>query len=193
MTIGSHNTMSYQPTKQWWAKILRFTARCQGVNLYEQYHKYGCRFFDFRVKFDKNGDPTFAHGPIQFHGHVKTYIKELNSYAERENTKVYARILLESNSRMKNQEEQEEYFKKFCENIVKECPNLIFLGGERKYDWTKVYDFNTEWPTVEDKYSSTTGTKLDDLWPWLYARLHNKKNKEIGTKCDFLLIDFVNI
>lgn len=201
--IGSHNTMSYQSPRRWYGKLLRFTSRCQSANLHDQFYKYGCRLFDFRVRYTKNGDLTFAHGIVEFHGHVETYIKELNEYAGTEDGPVYARIILESNSPMKDQDLQEEHFSYFCEHIQKECPNIIFFGGRRKYDWAKIYEFNTVDPELDDKYSSTTElfggkhgslrAKIDDIWPWLYARLHNKKNRKKGTTKDCLFIDFVNI
>jgi hypothetical protein len=34
---------------------------------------------------------------------------------------------------------------------------------------------------------------IDDWWPWLYAKIHNKKNRLRNYKEDILLIDFVNI
>lgn len=201
--LGSHNTMSYQPPRQWWAKLLRFTARCQSANLYDQFHKYGCRLFDFRVRYDKNGELIFAHGPVEFHGNVRTYILELNEYAKEANEPVYARLSLESNKPMQDQDIQEEHFCYFCEYIQKKCPNIIFFGGRRKYDWAKLFEFYTTEPDMEDKYSSTTGlfgikreskwSKLDDLCPWLYAKLYNKKNIQKGSDREYILMDFVNI
>ena len=203
MILGSHNTMSYQPPRTWWGKILRFTAKCQSANLYDQFHKYGCRLFDFRVRFSKNGDLVFAHGVVEFHGHVKTFIKYLDAIAEQVNEPVYARIILESNKPMDDQDLQDEHFCYFCEQIQKECPHIIFFGGRRKYDWSKLYEFYTVEPELDDKYSSTTElfggehgslrAKIDDIWPWLYAKTHNKKNRKKGTTKDCLFIDFVNI
>lgn len=203
MLIGSHNTMTYQPPKKWWAKLIKFTAKCQSANLYDQFYKYNCRLFDFRIRYDKNGELTFAHGIVEFHGNVSTYIKLLDQFAEDVNEPVYARIALESNSPMKDQDLQEEHFAYFCEYIQKECPHITFFGGRRKYDWAKIYEFYTVEPEIEDKYSSTTElfggkhgslrAKIDDIWPWLYAKLHNKKNRKIGTTKDYLFIDFVNI
>lgn len=206
--IGSHNTMSYQPVRQWYFKPLSWMGRCQHVNLQDQFIRYGCRLFDFRVRYDKYGNATFAHGPIQFHGHVTTYISELNNLAANSSTPVYARIILESNSKMKDQRDQERYFKSLCENIQNKYKNIIFIGGRRKYDWEIIYDFGTKEPTLFDKYSSTTNPfgertntfwdKIDDLWPWLYARINNKKNikkysKSDHKESDVLFIDFVNI
>ena len=58
-----------------------------------------------------------------------------------------------------------------------------------------------------DYYSSTTSwfihtdnsflRKIDDWWPWPYAKFHNKKNIEKAKRdlrvIDFILLDFVNI
>ena len=121
--------MSYQPPRKLWGKVFRFAAKCQSANLHDQFYKYGCRLFDFRIRYDENGDLTFAHGSIEFHGHVKTYIKELNSYAQDVDEPVYARIILESNKPMDDQDLQDEHFCYFCEDIQKECPNITFFGG----------------------------------------------------------------
>lgn len=195
--------MSYQPPKKWWAKLLKFTAKCQSAKLEDQLKKYNCRVFDFRVRWSDNGDLVFAHGPIEFHGHVMTYLRFLNFMAKDINEPIYARIILESNSPMKDQDEQEEQFIRFCKKIQDEFQRITFFGGRRKYDWAKLYEFYTVEPELDDKYSSTTElfggkhgslrAKLDDIWPWLYAKLHNKKNRKIGTTKDCLFLDFVNI
>jgi hypothetical protein len=171
--------------------------------LQDQFIKYGCRLFDFRVRYDKNGDLTFAHGSAYFHGHVETYIGELNDLAANAYGPTYARIILESNSEMKDQASQEEHFKLFCEYIQKTYTNLVFFGGNRKYDWEVIYNFKTEEPVLDDKYSSTTElfggehgslrAKIDDIYPWLYAKLYNKKNIKKGTDKDCLFIDFVDM
>lgn len=195
--------MSYQPPKKWWAKLLKFTAKCQSAKLEDQLKKYNCRVFDFRVRWSDNGDLVFAHGPIEFHGHVMTYLRFLNFMAKDINEPIYARIILESNSPMKDQDEQEEQFIRFCKKIQNEFQRITFFGGRRKYDWEKIYEFYTVEPELDDKYSSMTSIlggsngsikgKIDDIWPWLYAKTHNKKNRKKGTTKDCLFIDFVNI
>lgn len=190
MIIGSHNSMTYLPVKQWYFKPFFWTARCQSISLWEQY-LVGARLFDIRVRFTKNGDLTFAHGPIEFKGDVLEALEDLNSLAQ--NDKVYVRVILESNFPMKDQFIQEEHFTYFCDDIVQNYSNLIFFGGNRKYDWKVVYNFDVEEPILDDKYSSTTGTKIDDLWPWLYAKTHNKKLYKEGTDKEVLFIDFVHI
>ena len=54
MILGSHNSWSYLPVKQWYFTPFAFTARCQSIDIRTQYEKYGVRCFDLRVRFDKN-------------------------------------------------------------------------------------------------------------------------------------------
>lgn len=201
--IGSHDTMTYLPVKQWYFKPLKWTAKCQSKTLSQQFYDHGVRLFDFRVRFDKNGNPIMAHGPIVFKGCISNYMYDLNNMAAGLNELVYVRVLLESNSEMKDQEHQEALFKQFCDDIQAYYKHLTFFGGRRKYDWKIVYKFPQD-VTLDDKYSSVTNifggskdswvAKLDDLWPWLYAKLRNKKNIANHKDEDgILFIDFVNI
>lgn len=103
---------------------------------------------------------------------------------------------------MKDQSKQELLFYEFCEYCLANYKNIRFFGGNRKYDWKVVYNFPEE-PKLDDKYSSTTNifggdkehwtAKLDDIWPWLYAKLNNKKNIKKYNDDSILFIDFVNI
>lgn len=56
MKLASHNTVTYPTIKQWYLRPFTFMARCQSRSHIEQY-KRGARFFDIRVRFDKNGQP----------------------------------------------------------------------------------------------------------------------------------------
>lgn len=185
--------MTYLKPKKWYWKPLIWTARCQRKSIYDQFFKYGVRMFDIRVRFTKTGDITFAHGPIEFKGDVHLTMSLLNSYAESVDTPVYCRVMLESNSEMKDQSLQDEHFSYFCENLEEDYPIIKFFGGNRKYDGKVIYHFKTKYPSIEGKYSSVVGSKIDDIYPYLYAKLYNKKNIQNSTTRDILLIDFVDI
>ena len=201
--IGSHNSMSYLPVRQWYLKPFGWMARCQSKTLNEQFYIYGVRLFDFRVRFDKDGGIIYAHGPFKFGDRYGVELAQLDRYAELSKETVYCRIILESNGKMKDQDRQETLFKQYCERIVKRYPNVTFFGGNRKYDWKVIYQFNTQEPELLDLYSSTTNifggkkdswtAKLDDFWPWLYAKLYNKKNYARYDGTGVLFLDFVNI
>lgn len=190
MLIGSHNSMSYLKPTKWYLNPFRFMARCQRKTLEEQYENYNARMFDFRVKFDGT-TPKFRHGLMEYDADVYEYLKYLNSKKD-----TVVRIILEDT---KESLTQEVLFIKFCSKIKKKYKGIKFIGGIRKGDWKTLYSFGNE-VTYLDKYSSNnkekspvTGTILDDLWPWLYAKFNNKKNIKLGTTKDYLLIDFVDI
>lgn len=183
-------------------RLFTWMARCQKVNLKKQFYEYNVRYFDLRVYFRDSGMPEFRHGSMPWKAMVYSTIYTLDQYAGTVEEPVYVRIILEQNFKSSDQAFQDAKFKEFCKDL-QPYNNLTFVGGRRKYDWEQLYDFHTEEPTLDDKYSSTTHpfggkknsifAKIDDFWPWLYAKLHNKKNYQKGTDKDVLFLDFVNI
>lgn len=186
MIIGSHDTMTYLKPKKWYLYPFQFIARCQSKPIQEQYEKYGVRYFDLRVRFDKNGKTEFAHGLISYKGNVYDVLNYLNN----QNEEIQVRLLLEIT---KEDEQQEAMFIDFCKWIEVYYDNLKFHNGRRKYDWKVVYKFKNEEPSLDQKVSSMTWKIWDDWFPYLYAKIMNKKNIKKGTDKDCLLIDFVNI
>lgn len=182
--LASHDTMTYLKPNEWYLRPFKFMAQCQNKTIAQQYENYGIRYFDLRVKFNKKGNPVFAHGAMTFKGDVYDVLEYLNSKDE----EVWVRILLEVSS---YDYKQEFLFVKFCKNIVMNYPNLKFHNGRRKYDWQNIYQFPNPEPSLDQKVSSMTGSVLDDWYPYLYAKSMNKKNIEAGTDKDYLMIDFV--
>lgn len=187
--LGTHNSMTYLPVKKWWMKPFRFMAKCQAVTLKEQY-KLGSRMFDLRVRFDKKGTPYFCHGLISFKGNVEQALQFLNKRG------VMVRLILETN---KDNVYQEAMFLEFCDRVKEQYNRIKFFGGIRKGGWLTLYEFGFN-PEFVDKYSSNnqpgpncSGTVLDDLWPWIYAKLNNKKNFESRDTDKYLLIDFIDM
>lgn len=206
MIIGSHNSFSYLPSKHWWMRPFRFMARCQRVGYIKQYNDYGVRVFDLRVWFDEDGTLCLRHGKMTFDTRrtldIFFIIDAMNFFDKKGDC--YVRIILEEDNTLKYKyysDIAEEQFKRLCEDLKSGFPNIRFFGGNRKFDWKQLYDLGND-VQLDDKYSSTTSlfrskkrwlAKLDDLWPWLYAGLHNKKNFERGTDKQCLFMDFVDI
>lgn len=187
LKLGSHNSMTYLKPKKWWMYPFRFIAKCQSKSIEEQYEKYGIRVFDLRVSYDENSCIEFRHGLMSFRGDVRQVLEYLNS----RKTKVYVRLLLEVGE-YADLERQEWLFTLDCETFEKNYPNIKFFCGRRKFDWKEVYKFRFKEPNIIQKVSSMQGNKLDDLWPWLYAKLHNKKSLE-EVKEGWLFLDFIEI
>ncbi len=185
MKLGTHNSMSYLPPKKWYLYPFRFIARCQSKSIEEQYEKYGVRMFDLRITF-KNLVPEFRHGLIAYKGSVEDTIKYLNSL----NDKIYVRLTLETS---KEDTIQEGLFTCLCSRWKTQYKNIKFFNGRRKFDWKQIYNFGTKEPKITQLISSMTWKKWDDWFPYLYARIMNKKNISNYKKKDWLLIDFINI
>ena len=186
MKLGTHNSMTYLKPKKWYLYPFRFMARCQSKTIQEQYEEYGIRFFDLRIKFDKNGNPEFAHGSISYKEDVDYILRYLNS----RNEEVKVRFVLEIK---KPNELQENLFKLYCALCESLYSNIKFNNGRRKCDWQVVYDFENPEPEYDEKVSSTTWKIWDDWCPYIYARLMNKKNIKKGTDKEYMTLDFIQI
>lgn len=198
MKIGTHNSWSYGRTK-WY--IPSFVCRCQRWSVYQQY-THGVRLFDLRLRLSDNCFVP-AHGSAVFETPFYSDLYLLNRYGATEN--IYVRVLLEYNFKPKESERVIENFRAMCANFEQMYPNIKFFGGEAKWSWEKVYTFRTPDPQLNDLYSSTTSlfnskkrwlAIIDDWWPWLYARLRNKRNyakwKGDGQQ-GWLFVDFVDM
>lgn len=183
--IASHNSMSYLPVKAWYLKPFAFMARCQSIDVFKQYD-LGIRHFDIRLNYSYNGIPRFAHGMCVYEGNAMNILHELHEYATETIT---LRIIHETNKQNKF---RDNLFIDDCKRL-RLYPKFRCYGGNRKYDWYRLFKFCNPEPSLDQKVSSMTWKVLDDWCPWLYARLMNKKNIKKGTKKDYLMLDFVNI
>lgn len=195
MILGSHNTLTYLDPKNKWLKPFTFMARCQNIPITDQY-EVGARLFDFRIIFNKWAEPSIAHGIMEFsiyQENLENIFKWLDSKGENED--IWVRIL--------NERDENYYiFIKFCEKLKHNYPHIKFFGGRNKKDWHQLYDFGYGDPNMIDKYASQnfdvfdrgTGWYWDDLWPWIYAKLHNKKwRKQCAGYDGYLMQDFVGV
>ena len=71
--------------------------------------------------------------------------------------------------------------------------NIQFFAGNRKCDWYKLYSFPDKEKDIEHLYSSMQGNKLDDLFPYYYAKKNNRNNLDKEWGKSILMIDFVHI
>lgn len=200
MKLASHNTMSYLKP-QWWVRPFAFMARCQSKDIYEQY-KAGARMFDLRVTFDDNGTPYFAHGLASYKDYdvdeILRWIRDISrEYQKETGERIVVRVFNERNDNV-------DIFDEFCHEIYERFGRDIqFCGFHNK---NCQYYVNIPLDDVEyiDKYASNncqkhnngncTGRWYDDLCPWIYAWLHNKKNRrKFETTDGFLMQDFIGV
>jgi hypothetical protein len=203
--LGSHNSMSYLQAKHWWMRPFKFIARCQRVDI-EQQLALGVRYFDLRLRIDKSGNYEFAHGLMKYEGGrqaVYDTLVLLDYYAESyPKDPIYVRVVLE----------KDEYdgcvdrFYNLCEYFKVIAPNINFQESRVKGTWEEPYVFTKDKLTYLDKYASCNSveipgkhysgdSRLDDLYPWYYAKKNNKKIVQEffeNPTHDILMIDFVD-
>lgn len=196
MKLASHNTMTYLKPSNILLYPFRFIAQCQKLSIDEQIN-HGVRLFDFRISFDKRGNPIFTHGLMKFKLPkgitIHSILFKLDCLACNED--VWIRIINEK-------DKDYECFSLYCGALERSYKNIKFYGGYNKKGWKLLYSFKNQQPNVIDKYASWnndvlnrgTGWLFDDVWPWIYAKLNNKKwRKKYANFDGFLMQDFIGI
>lgn len=201
MNIGTHNSFTYLPVRQWWLKLFAFVARCQRVDFLKQI-ELGATFLDMRIRFDKDGMPVICHGLTEFK-HDNTFIQDVFKECQKIGG-ITIRIVLEINKR---DSYQEYLFKDFCENAENKYTNINFVGGNNRNDWlveNPIYRFKKQLPELVNRYSSSTSLftsanyilkKIDDWIPFYYANRFNKFSlqREMLNKEAYMVIDFIDV
>ena len=191
MLLGSHNSWSYLPVAKWYMKPFAFMAKCQEVDIREQYETHRVRCFDLRVKFDNNNKFVLAHGSAVYKYDTSKLLCDLNYINSKEDC--YVRVIHEVRKKKEHTDKAMDSFSEFCNFLMKTFKHTKFWCGRNLYNWEYDYIF---WysPTCEEKYASVCSPKLiDDWYPKLFAKRKNKAILEAGTGKEILLIDFVNI
>lgn len=198
MILGSHNSWSYLPVRRWWMKPIAFMAKCQRKTIREQYD-LGVRCFDLRLYFDDKLLGAGSCRQVMYVAHgiflYKISGEELREHLRwlDERGDCYVRILHEARTKRQYTKPCVCAFRMMCSFYRYEYPNIRFWCGRNLYDWTVDYDFCSD-PSCEERYGSVSDRKwLYVWWPWIYARLQNKKILEHGTDKDILLVDFIDI
>ena len=183
MELGTHNSMTYLKPKKWYLYPFKFIAQCQSKTIQEQYEDYNVRLFDIRIRYNRDGDPEFRHGAIAYKGDVYGVLNYLNS----KGVPIKIRILLETN---KADFVNEVFFVKDLMRFKDLYSNLTIYEGRRKFDWKQIVELPTL--KVNQIVSSMDDKKINDVWPWLYAKKHNRENLAKCKEDETVLIDFIN-
>lgn len=208
MKLGSHNTMTYL-NPQWYFWPLKWTSKCQKLN-YKQQFEHGARFFDLRVSFDKKGMPYFCHGLAKY---TKVTPWEVLAWLDvaAKTEEIWVRVMNEHS-------DNHELFGRFVHDIQDIYKNIQFCSFLDKNDWSvqwpsinrKTGEEKFIGAPVIDCYASSnqtgvnkwkgilksknwSGLLIDDLWPWIYAKLNNKKTLEKykDENDKFVTMDFI--
>lgn len=195
--IASHNSLTYLRPKKWWMRLFNFMAKCQSKTVKEQFEKYNTRMFDFRIDFNKEGELFVKHG-LAVYDINRDEVIDFLRFLNRKKSIKYVMLTLECSKRESKELPlwKELEFIKFCEYVEKTFKNVQFIGGHAKHSWKRLYVFDDhsyeKFTTVSKFASVATKNKLDDLWPWLYAKRHNRKSI-IENDSKYVWLDFVEI
>lgn len=186
--IGSHQSLTYAKPLQWYLKPFHFIAKCQKKDCEEQY-KLGVRLFDIRIKPYK-GTWKVAHGCMIFDIDLYKVLEYLNSKND-----CIVQISLEYNKMPKNADVIINSFIEEVKRLIGNYPNIKFFGFGTKWNWNKVYAYKEE-PNVRilQLVSSTTGNRLDDWNPSIFAKLFGNNIEKIEQYLQpdvYLSMDFI--
>lgn len=214
MILGSHSSLSYLKPDQRIFKLFSFTNKTQSEDYIEQY-ELGVRAFDIGIWFDlSTEEPVVKYGYCIYDKSEKitNILKYLNLMGD-----CYVRLTLEDSSILGFSfskcyiGEQERLFSRFCEKVKLNYPRIHFFGGHSKSSNLVVASVLDNGPTCYEKYSSSAlllnsksdtdnlfhniFDKLFNIFPRLFAKVWNKKNKnKYNMREDSILfIDFVNL
>ena len=190
MILGSHNSWSYLPVKQWWLRPFSFIAKCQDVDIKTQYENYDVRCFDLRLRFDKNKNLYVVHGLIKYQITEEELLYILNYL----NSKKDCWIRVIHDVRNKYYYNDNESFIEKCKELETKFPNIKFWNGEDLLERKVRYDFKNN-PRSYEIHSSVT--KPGFVTPRTYAKWNNVNMLTLFKLAlhnnSILLIDFVNI
>lgn len=177
--LGSHNSFTYLPPKNWWRIIFAPWAKCQSKDIAQQVRS-GVRYFDIRCRY-VNGEFYVSHGPYIVNLKVRDAIALIDSSA---NCNIY-RLILEYNKQPKNHTEIEDKFRKLVQKYSNSDTELDC--AIIKYSWWYVKGSRF---TFCDYYSSVKIPKWKQIF--ITPKLWRKKHKELPQyNEDVLLTDFV--
>ena len=200
MILGSHNSWSFLPPRKWWQKALAFTARCQRLNIQQQYEA-GVRCFDLRLR-RINGDWHVVHNSFDYANFDAPYFdppftgpdvwKDLLWLDFKADCLV--RVVHDVRREKDYKEEDVREFMSVCHAIQRDFKHIKFWCGRNLYNWQVDYAFDFQ-PQCTEMYASVCSPHLiDDWFPLLYACRNNAWIRREDYKPDeVLLIDFVEI
>ena len=191
--LGSHNSMTYLKSHSIFMNMFKFCWRCQTSDIDTQLLK-GVRCFDIRIRLE-NGNWVFVHGRSTLKATTQNGLDDLldhlNKYAINASEKIYVRLILEESK--ENPRQEAAFVEKVKEIDNKYAPNLIFFEFTRKFDWGVLVDTGV-YIKEPEQFVGSMKSWYGKIWPWLYWKINNNKDKEAFEKLgesDIALFDFV--
>lgn len=175
LKLGTHNSLSYH-LPQWWMVPFMWMARCQRLNIEEQY-VLGVRYFDIRPKL-VDGKVVAGHGLATYKLDMGKVWKFLDDKGD-----CIVRVFCESGDT--------ETLANYINEVMLRYPNIQYVGGYQRYKG-KIIPLPD---MAENRYywEKKPDTRFCIPFPWIYSVLHNKKNKSFINEDIYSVFDFINI
>ena len=194
-TLASHNSWSFLGTDKWYLRPFAFMGKCQRCDIRTQYERHGVRCFDLRLRqHDKtvHDRTVIAHGLAEYKYTMDQLAQDLLYLNEKRDCMV--RVLHETRTTAQHTAERVEHFRRVCSYLEDTFSDIRFFCGRNLADWTFDYTFKECEPTCTEDYSSVSKYKyLIGWWPWLYAKLNNRRIREGKHETELLMIDYIDI
>lgn len=182
MKLGTHNSLTYH-SPQWWVRPLNFIGQCQSLTIEQQY-EMGVRYFDFRLRYDKNGRYA-AHG---FLSYKKIAFDYIFGFLNRKGD-CLVQLILENHFWEESKGEEKFYDDVFL--LKRTYPNIRFTGGQKKRVWRSVV-FLPQYP-LKRCFEGFEGKELKFPYPKKYAKKNNARYWQEVDDEAYSLFDFIEI
>ncbi len=186
--IATHDSATGEKGKGILSLIGTPFARTQNKTIKQQYDA-GCRMFDIRVKL-VNNKWRCAHGLWKSKRLAEDIIYEINSFDDI----CYVTLTYEGGSKKSNE------FKKFVDDIQKECNHIVWGGVSIKYgegshlfkvQYDSVKPYPKGWPSAVQGFLPLNGKTWHIILPipWLWKKIYND-NPNFNENY-FIYVDFL--
>lgn len=170
--IGSHDTMSYLPSRCRLLKPFRLFATCQDKCLNAQWES-GVRYFDLRVRYSnlEDGTLTFAHGfmPYETYVTLEDVLLFLETRAVEHPMEIVCFRTVYEIPLPSDLTAELTRFKADVEKYLKKFTHLKFCGAYVKTPWKELLP-----PTYKVRYVDCYGNTfpwIPRFWAWHLRKL----------------------
>lgn len=193
MLLGSNNTMTYLSPSNWWAKIFRFIGKCQNLNYEDQYKYQGVRLFDIRLYVSpRNKHIVARNGKILYDlfslFNVFSFFNKMGDVTVR----VSLDITMEERMCNNDYDAIKTKFISTCNMLETVYPDIMYIGGYKTYDKSRLYTFKYEKEHGEPLIIDECNRKWYDwVFPFIVARKNREMIERYENEHGFLLLNFV--
>lgn len=184
--LGTHNSLSYIKPEQWWLRPFNWIAKCQKLNLKQQWD-LGVRYFDIRVKFINPTTIKSGHGLVTYNIYPELGIAALDAYSKQCNEKFVVRLFHENG--LLNPSKYRGEFISYCEYLAKVFPDVTFVEGGCRYDYYQAIKKTVPKRICYASYSKRFRLPCPKLW----ALKHNKNFHAQDNTIEYSIYDFIEL